>query len=179
MRTPTNAVTLFETKPNTEWLCGRPVQKVSPRYAHGLFQSLIAAALGTWANGRGRVASEWRFWVTPEGEEARYLVPDVAFLSYERLRREAREEAEEPHVAPDAVFEVRSKDDRNLYVEHKVAVYLRSGTKLVCIVDPYARRLIAHDPEEMRILGEGEMFSHPALPDFRLSLPDLFAKLDE
>ncbi len=179
MRTPTSAVTVFETKPATEWLCGRPVQKVSPRYAHGLFQGMIFERLAAWADGLGRVSTEWRFWVTPDGEEARYLVPDVAYLSYERLPREAREEAEEPHVAPDVVFEIRSKGDRNLYVEHKVDVYLRSGTKLVCIVDPYGRRLIAHDSEEMRILGESEIFTHAALPDFQLSLPDLFAKLDK
>ncbi len=169
---------VYETKPATEWLCGRPVQKVSPQYAHALFERLIAARLGDWAEDRGRVGTEWRFWVTPESEDARYLVPDVAYLSYERLPREARAEAEEPRVSPDVVFEVRSKADRNLYVEHKVDVYLRAGTKLVCIVDPYARRMIAHDPEEMRILGEADSFTHPALPGFELNLPGLFAELD-
>ena len=179
MRTAVRKVIVFETKPATEWLCGGPVQKVSPRYEHALFQGLLFTRLHEWAAGRGRIGTEWRFWVTPEGEEERYVVPDVAYVSYERLPREARKEASEPHLAPDVVFEVRSRNDRNLYVEHKVAVYLRAGTKLVCIIDPYGRRLIAHDTEEMRILGETDTFTHPALPQFELVLPELFAALDE
>jgi len=169
---------VFETKPATEWLYCGPVQKVMPRYEHALFQRLIGESLGRWAEGRGRVGTEWRFWVTPESEKERYLVPDVAFVSYARLAREAREEASEPHVAPDVVFEIRSRDDRNIYVEHKVGVYLRAGTALVCIIDPYGRRFIAHDSEQMQILGEADVFSHEALPGFSLNLAELFAALD-
>jgi Uma2 family endonuclease len=169
---------IFETKPATEWLFGGPVQKVMPRYEHALFQRLVAERLGHWAEDRGRVGTEWRFWVTPEGEAERYLVPDVAYVSYARLPREARYAASEPHIAPDAIFEVRSRDDRNIYVEHKVGVYLRAGTDLVCILDPYGRRLVAHDCEQMQILGEADTFSHAALPGFSLSLPELFAALD-
>ncbi len=179
MRAEAAQPVVYETKPATEWLLGGPVQKVSPRYAHGLMQRLVAERLGAWAERRGRVATEWRVWVTPGQEYARYLVPDVAFISYERLPRAAREAAEEPYVTPEAVFEIRSKDDRKIHVEHKVDVYLRAGCDLMCILDPYERRLVAHDRERVTIVGSDEDFTHPALPGFVLSLPELFAKLDE
>jgi Uma2 family endonuclease len=178
MRAETQRPIVYETKPATEWLLGGPVQKVSPRYAHALMQRLVAQYLGEWAKGRGRVGTEWRVWVSPGREGARYLVPDIAFVSYERLPRAARAVAEEPYVTPNAVFEIRSKDDRNILVEHKVDVYLRAGCDLVAILDPYERRLVAHDSEAVTILAAGDVFTHAALPEFKLPLPELFAELD-
>ncbi len=84
---------VYETKPATEWILGRPVQKVSPRYTHACLQAAIVAWLRTWARGRGRVGTEWRVWLTPGDEPERYLVPDVMYISYDRLPREAEEAA--------------------------------------------------------------------------------------
>jgi Uma2 family endonuclease len=117
--------------------------------------------------------------VQPAGEQSRYLVPDVGYLAYDRLSRESRDAAEEPHIAPDVAFEVLSPGDRALHVAHKIDVYLRSGTKLVVIVDPLRRTMRTIDAAQERLLREGDVFEHPALPDFSLALADLFAALDE
>jgi Uma2 family endonuclease len=170
---------VFETKPATEWLMGRPVQKVSPRYAHALMQRLVAERLGAWARGRGRVGTEWRFWVTPAGEGARYLIPDVAYLSYAKLARDRVDDAEEPAVAPDAVFEIRSRDDREELIAHKVDVYMRSGCNVVVILDPSKRELLAYGKEGVSRHAASSVFTHPALGGFSLSLPELFDELDD
>ena len=83
-------IVLPETKPETEWVCGRALQKVSPTYAHAILQRLLIVALGAWADDgdHGRVGPEWRFRVAPPREIVRPLVPDVAFLSYDALPRE-------------------------------------------------------------------------------------------
>jgi Uma2 family endonuclease len=170
---------VVEAKPAMEWLLGEPVQKVSPRYAHARMQLLIGNALGAWAIGRGRVGPEWRFWLAPGGEPRRYLVPDLAYLSYDRLPRERRgEDVEEPRVAPDAVVEIISPTERNLYVQHKLDVYLRSGTRVVILVDPQRRIVTVHDAEQTRTLDAREVLTHPALPEFSLDLAALFADLD-
>ncbi len=174
---PSFAVPLvYETKPATEWILGQPVQKVSRRYTHACLQGTLFTWLRAWARNRGRVGSEWRVWLTPEGEVERYLVPDVMYISYERLPREAEEAAEEPHTAPDAVFEIRSPDDRERHLAHKIDVYLRAGTSLVAIVDPRERRITLHDRTYTRILRETERFEHPALREFTFALNELFSE---
>jgi hypothetical protein len=71
-------IVLPETEPETEWILGRAVQKVSPFRTHARLQLTLGAALLAWAEGRGEVGSEWRFRVAPPGEVRRPLVPDVA-----------------------------------------------------------------------------------------------------
>ena len=177
MRTSPDVV-VYETKPATEWLFGGPVQKMSPRFAHSVMQRELSTRVGVWARGRGRVGPEWRFWVQPSGEDSRYLVPDVGYLSYGRLPRDARDEAEEPHLAPDVAFEILSPSERGKNIEHKIEVYLRSGSSLVVVVDPIARTLRIIDRAGERLLKEDEVFEHTAMPDFRVDLADLFAELD-
>ncbi|GAC1519458.1 MAG: Uma2 family endonuclease [Vulcanimicrobiaceae bacterium] len=169
---------LVESKPATEWLLGEPVRKVSTGRAHGVMQLVFGHRLRQWANGRGRVASEWRVWVQPPNDYSRYLVPDLAYVSYERLPRDAGEAAEEPHVAPNVVVEIRSPGDRNILIHHKIAVYLQAGTELVVLGDPAARTCTLHDSDLERILTVGDILAHAALPGLSLHLAELFAELD-
>jgi len=91
---------------------------------------------------------------------------------------EAFDAAEEPAVAPEAVFEIRSRDDRENLIAHKTEVYLRAGTELVCVLDPYARCTTAFDGAGAHGFGETAVFEHRALPGFRLPLAELFAELE-
>src|SRR5580692_10724586 len=107
-------IVLPEVKPALEWIGGRAVQKVSPQRKHALAQTRFAIALETWARagGRGTVGTEWEFRLQPPGEVRRPLVPDVAFISFERLPYDDEAAADIPHVAPDVVVEVLSPRDR-------------------------------------------------------------------
>ncbi len=172
-------VVVYETKPATEWLLGGPVQKVSPKRKHSALQGELDYRVVPWANGRGRYGPEWRFWLQPPGEESRYLVPDAAFISYDRLSREAHEEADEPHIAPDAAFEILSPSDRAVHVAHKIDVYLRAGTLLVAVIDPARRAIRLIDRDGERTLTAGNTFRHAALPDFAFDIAEFFAILDE
>ncbi len=172
-------VVVYETKPATEWLLGGPVQKVSQKHAHAILQGELYVRLAPWARGRGRVGPEWRFWLQPPGEASRYLVPDGAYLSYDRLRREARDEAQEPRIAPDAAFEILSPSDRDVLVAHKIDVYLRAGTLLVAVIDPELRTIRLIDRDGERTLISGDTFRHAALPDFAFDIAEFFAILDQ
>jgi Uma2 family endonuclease len=118
-------ITLPETKPETEWVRGRPLQKVSPQRTHSRLQAAMTARLDRWATGRGEVGLEWRFRVEPPGEIRRPLVPDVAYVSNERLQPLTDEEIETPPLAPDVAVETLSRGDRRADVDEKIAVYLR------------------------------------------------------
>jgi len=167
-------IVLPETKPETEWILGRAVQKVSPFRRHAVLQGRLAAALGDWAADRAQVGTEWRFRVAPPGEIRRPLVPDVSLVWNDRLRDLDDADVELPPFAPDIAIEVRSPGDRIRFIEHKVAVYLAGGATLVAVVDPMERAVHLHDRSGTRVLRDGEQLEHPALPGFSLSVRSLF-----
>jgi Uma2 family endonuclease len=115
-------IKLPEAKPAFEWIGGRAVQKVSPKRRHSLAQSRFLIALDAWARatGSGFAGPEWRFCIAPPGEIRRPLVPDVAFVSYERLPYDVMENTEEPLIAPDVVVEVISPADQRKHIAEKV-----------------------------------------------------------
>jgi Uma2 family endonuclease len=170
-------IVLPETKPETEWVRGRALQKVSPTWNHSRLQGSLFLALSDWAAGRGEIGIEWRFRVTPPGAITRPLVPDLSFVRNERLRPFSDDEIQIPLLSPDVAFEILSPDDRPPDVEDKVGVYLSAGTELVVLVDPRTRTVTLVNAQSRRSLREGDVLEHPALPGFSLQLDRLFASL--
>jgi Uma2 family endonuclease len=172
-------IVLPETEPETEWVLGRPLQKVSPTRRHAVVQLAVAMRLAEWARGRGQVGPEWRFRITPPGEITRPLVPDVAYMSYARLASLAPQDRETPRIAPDIVVEVRSPYDRTADVEHKLGVYLAAGVEMVLIVDPDRRTMDVFEADtEPRVYRAGDRFVSVRFPDLTFSLEEIFAQLD-
>ena len=171
-------IVLPETEPETEWLRGRAVRKMSPTRDHGRIQGRLVERLGAWAIGRGEVVPEWRFRFAPPGEMRRPLVPDVAFVSYTRMRGVSDEALQAPEFPPDVAFEIRSIGDDPEDIREKIRVYLACDVGAVIVVDPRRRSLRVIDPQGERLLDGDATFEHPALPGFRLPLADLFSALD-
>lgn len=170
-------IVLPETKPETEWVRGRPLQKMSPHRTHSRLQGALTMRLDRWAVGRGEVGPEWRFRVAPPGEVRRPLVPDVAYVTNERLRPLSDEELEIPPIAPDVAVEILSPDDRRADLDDKINVYLRSGSSLVIVVDPQQRAVELHDCTQTVRLDETGVIEHWALPEFTYPTRELFAVL--
>lgn len=167
-----------QTKPASEWIAGRVVQKVSPTARHANAQGRLVAALLAWADasGAGRVGTEWEFRIAPPGETPRSLVPDVAFLSYERLGFDQDRAAQRPNVAPNVAIEVLSPRDRRSYIQEKIRVYLAAGTAAVAVADPERETVTIYDAEGGRTLQADETFRHPELPGLSLRVASIFAK---
>ena len=170
-------IVLPETKPETEWVRGRALQKVSPKLDHSLLQGALTSAFRQWAAGRGKAGPEWRFRVAPPGEVRRPLVPDVAYISRERLRNLTGEDLQSPPLAPDVAVEILSPGDRRADLDDKVAVYLAAGTSLVIVVDPKKRVVELHDASQVLLLDENRAIEHEAIPGFRYSVAKLFDEL--
>jgi len=171
-------IVLPATKPATEWVNGRALQKVSPQRKHALAQMRFATALDAWAHqtGSGMVGTEWDFRIQPPGEVRRPLVPDVAYVSYARLPYEDEKAADMPRVAPDAVVEVLSPGDRHKDVEEKVRVYLASGTSVVFLVDTKEELVTARDRDGKTVFARDATVVHPALKGFSLPAATLFER---
>jgi Uma2 family endonuclease len=171
-------IVLPDTKPETEWILGRAVRKVSPFRTHALLQLVIGGALRSWAEGRGEVGSEWRFRPAPAGEIRRPLVPAVSYASDARLAGLDGHDLEAPPFSPDVAVEILSPGDRARNLEHKIAVYLATGSSLVIVVDPRDRSVRLHDARGVRVLRDADVIEHGAIPGFSLALPSLFAPLE-
>ena len=171
---PVSEIVLPPSTPELEWVRGRALQKVSPQRTHSRLQAALTMQLDRWATGRGEVGPEWRFRVAPPGEMRRPLVPDVAYVSYERLRPLSDEEIELPPLAPDVAVEILSPDDRRADVDDKIDVYLRAGSSLVLVVDPRRRTVELHDRDGVRVLDESCVIAHSALPGFSYPVIELF-----
>lgn len=171
-------ISVPETKPATEWVNGRALQKVSPQRRNARAQSGLCAALTSWAreSGVGEVGTEWEFRVTPPGEVTRPLVPDIAFVSYDRFPYEDDERFEIPYMAPDVAVEILSPSDRLKDVEEKIRVYLSSGARLVLIVDPEKRTFTVQDGGSPRVLDPDDTFTHYTLPGFAVRVGSIFEK---
>ena len=171
-------IVLPETKPETEWILGRPVQKVSPFRTHALLQRDFSSRLGAWAANGGEVGTEWRFRIAPPGEIRRPLVPDVSYVSNEQLRALDGYDLEVPPFAPNVAVEILSPGWKRRNLEHKIGVYLAGGSELVIVVAPKTRTVHLHDAKGERILRADDAIEHAALPGFTLTLPALFAVLE-
>ena len=169
-------IVLPEAKPALEWVRGRALQKLSPQRKHALAQSRFVSALDAWAeaNACGTVGTEWEFRLQPPGEVRRPLVPDVAYISFERLPFDEGPATDIPPVAPDAVVEVLSPGDHREDVDDKLRVYLACGALVVFLVDTKSRTVYAHDLDEVTVFHATDLIVHPALPDFSMLASRLF-----
>ncbi len=130
-------------KPYVESIGGRLEAKMSPKLIHSLVQTAVAAVLRAWAAGRGVVGTEIRFYFLRESKPSS-LLPDVAYISNERLQRETRDAFDRPRCAPDLAIEIWSPGDSTRTLEEKIALYLAHGSPAVIVIDPEARRIEFH-----------------------------------
>jgi len=169
--------TIPQTKPATEYINGRLVQKMSPRGAHALAQGAFVTAMSVWADAerRGRVGPEWDFDLAPSGERTNRLVPDVAYVSYERIGWEDDEAAQTPIVAPNVAVEILSPGQTVANSAERVRIFLACGAELVILVDPERHFAVLNDGgEPMRIERDGAI-EHRALPGFSMPLERAFS----
>ena len=64
----TGEILLPITKPETEWVRGRALQKMSPTRVHAILQTAVMIGLRDWAGERGDVLTGWRFRIAVPGE---------------------------------------------------------------------------------------------------------------
>ena len=158
-----------------EYVDGRPYRKVSPKRVHSMVQLALAMLLKRCAGKQGSVGPEWCFRLSPGNE----LIPDVAYVSYERLRPLTNEEADEPPFAPDIAAEVRSPSRRSELAAEKIGKYLTHGSLLVLDIDPEECILYVHTQEGgVTAYRSGESFSNAIIPWLQFNVDELFIDLE-
>jgi Uma2 family endonuclease len=164
----------LDTKPYKEIYDGRVHPKVSPQLTHFILHGRIGSLLSAWVQDRGVSGPELRVYLDDETS----LVPDLAFVSNERLESLSPEQREKPPFAPELVIEIRSPRQWMPNIRRKTELYLQHGATVVLNVDPKKRTIRVTTRENEITLGEGGTFQHPAFPGLGLSVDAIFSSLD-
>ena len=165
---------LLDTKPATEIVDGKLVQKVSPWERHQELELRWVLVLNAWAGARGKALHEWRHKFTAPGHTFASLVPDVAYVSRAVLDELGPKASQTPARAPDAVVEILSAGDFERTLAWKIGAYLAAGTEVVFVVDPPRRTVIAHDRRGLVRFEPGDTVAHAALPGFAYAVDAMF-----
>jgi Uma2 family endonuclease len=173
-----------DTKPATELIDGRLVQKMSPKRRHQELELRWTLALRAWGGERGTALFGWRHEFRAPGRAFASLVPDVAYLSREALDELGPAASEKPPRAPEIAVEILSAGDAEGDLAWKIGAYLDAGTRVVFVVDPPRRIVVAHARASAgsRLagavrFGPGDTVAHPALPGFAYPIDTMFEGL--
>jgi Uma2 family endonuclease len=107
-------------------------------------------------------------------------IPDVAFISWNRLPGRKPPKGPIPQLAPDLVIEVLSKSNTKTEMDRKLREYFEAGVGSVWIVNPKNRTVRQYKSlEESVLLTEDQSLDGGAiLPGFVLPVKDIFAVLE-
>lgn len=108
-------------------------------------------------------------------------IPDVSFISWDRLPGRRMPEEPIPDLAPDLAAEVLSASNTPAEMARKLRDYFKAGVRLAWLIDPAARTVAVYTaPNRPAVLHEDQTLNGgDVLPGFALALRDLFAELDQ
>ncbi len=163
-----------ETKPASEYACGKVFQKPMPTLDHSKLQAFLVVVLYQYLAraGLGQVLPELRCIFGPPGA-ARTFVSDVCYIAKERIPQ-----GPYLHDAPDLAIEILSPDQNMAQFVSKIQFYLLHGARLVWIIDPATSLVTVLQPgEDAIILSVGETLDGgEVLPGFSIAVDEIFAQ---
>ncbi len=150
---------------------------VPPGIRHGLVMLRIARVLMDYIEPRGLgmvVGGDAGFILERAPDTVRG--PDVAFMRADRVPPDDELDGF-GDLSPDLAVEVLSPRDRPGRVQAKVGDYLRTGVRLVWVVDPRARTVVVHVPDRPphRHTAADRLDGGDVLPGFSYSVGELLA----
>lgn len=184
--TPSKSTTLQEflalpeTKPVSEYINGKIIQKPMPQGEHSVIQGELIIALN------GSLKSQKIARAFPELRctfGGRSTVPDVTVFTWDRIpRKDNGGIANIFQIAPDWTIEILSPDQSHTRVTRNILHCLDNGTQLGWLIDPSEQSIFAYYPKQQPEFFEDANDVLP-VPDFaksfKLTLGELFGWLLE
>ncbi|MGL4513929.1 MAG: Uma2 family endonuclease [Lacipirellulaceae bacterium] len=146
----------------------------------GFIESLLALRLGALLTA---FVTERKLGITAgEAGMLRILpdqvrIPDVSFISWDRLEGSGFPEQAAPDLAPDLAVEVLSAGNTEREMRRKLDEYFEAGVRLVWYIDPATKTVTTYTtPEQSVVLTvDDKLTGGEVLPGFEASLRELFA----
>ena len=170
-----------ETRPYRELIDGEVVCKATANDNHGALVAELLLELGNYLR-RNREAVARTDVRHLQRSEGRVFLPDVSVTLRSRAVVDPEVRARGPiEVVPDFAIEVLSPDDAAGRVLERADYYMRSGVRLLWVVDPDTETVTVYRPgapQELHRAPES-LDGAPVLGDFQLDLASLFAVLHD
>ena len=159
----------------SELVNGEIIPKVSPKYKHSTLQLRLLLALNQWceSSGSGRVRPEWAVVLKRQGQDW-VPVPDLTYISYERLTEEWEEDLPCP-VFPELVIEIISPGQSFGEMTSKATNYLLAGVDRVWVIDNQAQSVTVFGNSEFpQTFWINDTISDELLPELEIAVTDIF-----
>jgi Uma2 family endonuclease len=154
---------------------GRVIRMSPPGSRHAVLATRLASLLDRYVEERGLgvVMTSGGFHLASRPDTVRE--PDVAFVRADRIPASGVPDGFWPGPA-DLAVEIRSPGDQRSEIAAKVKEYLGRGVPLVWVVDPKARTVTVHLPDQTPVILEGNatLDGGSVLPGFSCPLERIF-----
>ena len=166
---------LSESDESLELVDGEAVKKMSPKFFHSRLTSAFWSELSSWANGIGQVAIEWSVVLKRRGQDW-VPVPDLLYVSYDRLSADWHEDAPCP-VLPELAIEIVSPDQTFNQLAQKATDYLSAGVDRVWVVYPPMRSITVFFADRPPETYRGDRSLHDELlPNLTVTAEQFFVR---
>lgn len=169
---------LPETKPASEYIDGRIIQKPMPQGKHSKLQGRLVTAINAIVEPRQLAVALPELRCTFGG---RSTVPDVAVFAWERIPLDENGDvANVFQSVPDWTIEILSPDQSQTKVTGNILHCLNHGCKLGWLIDPEEKLVLVYPPgQQPQLLQEKtQILPVPELvADLQLTVDELFGWL--
>ena len=165
---------LPETKPASEYVNGKIIQKHKPQGEHSTLQTSLSARINEVGKPTKKALAFTELRCTFGG---RSLVPDVAVFSWQRIpKKENGRVANRFETYPDWVIEILSPEQSANQVIKKIIFCLKQGTQLGWLIDPKDESVMIYQPEQFpEIKSDEEILPVlQCLEELQLSVAEMF-----
>ena len=171
---------LPETKPASEYIEGKIIQKPMPKGKHSTIQGELIIALNSALKPQ-KIARAFPELRCTFGD--RYSVPDVTVFTQNAIPRDENGEiADSFQAAPDWTIEILSPEQNHGRVIKNILYCLDNGTKLGWLIDPKEQTVFVYFPQQQPAFFDTADDVLP-VPDFaksfELTVGELFGWLWE
>lgn len=186
IQTPTKTLTLEEflklpeTKPASEFIAGKIIQKPMPQGKHSTLQLDLGADINLALKPQHIARAYPELRCTFGG---RSIVPDVAVFTWERIPRDQNGEVSNIFpIAPDWTIEILSPDQSQTKVVRNILHCLANGTQMGWLIDPDEKLVFVYFANRTIAVFETDNDILPVPPfaeSFSLTIGKLFSWLNE
>lgn len=169
---------LPETKPASEYIDGKIIQKPMPQGKHSVLQTELATAINAVLKPQ-RIARAFTELRCTFG--GRSIVPDLSIFRWDRIVRDQNGEvANSFEINPDWTIEILSPDQNQTKVTKNILHGMNHKTEMGWLIDPAERAIFIFRPKQQTEVFEDLENPLPVpsfAQEFKLKSNDLFAWL--
>ena len=166
---------LSEFDESCELVDGEAVLKMSPKFFHSSLTTVFWVEFSAWCANLGRVRVEWSVVLKRRGRDW-VPVPDLLYVSYDRLAADWREDAPCP-VLPELAIEIVSPEQTFNQLVQKTTDYLSAGLDRVWLVYPPMRSITVFYPDRPPETYQGDrLLTDEIFPNLAVTAEQFFVK---